>query len=342
MTAFRLLLLFASLLVLELGAVPAHAAFVPWAQFDGLATGPIDGQEGWYASSDLSLVTVDPANPGNQVLSIVTESNLLRRALAIPDGERRMVFLRLRVESQLNLSFGLSESVVPTQSDQFDVELSIDNESNQLRVNDGGIYRTLKYLASGGWYNFWIYIDGASDSIQLWVNDLPLRHAIDWDLQDADGLDRFAFRYSRARNLQTFYIKTGGGSGVGGPLYLDDIFVEDVEGVLNLTNPLTDVVAVEEPRPPARPQLEWQGPNPFANRTVLGIVLPAPADAHLTVHDLAGRCVATLHRGPLAAGRHELGWDGRGDAGQPLAAGLYVLRFDAAGSGESRRVVLLR
>ena len=36
-----------------------------------------------------------------------------------------------------------------------------------------------------------------------------------------------ADRYASAGDLVNFYIKTGGGSGQQGPLYVDDIFLED-------------------------------------------------------------------------------------------------------------------
>ncbi|MFO7654456.1 MAG: FlgD immunoglobulin-like domain containing protein [Candidatus Krumholzibacteriia bacterium] len=81
-------------------------------------------------------------------------------------------------------------------------------------------------------------------------------------------------------------------------------------------------------------------PNPFNPRTVLAFELPEPAPVALAVHDAAGRRVRTLLIGPLAAGRHELVWDGRDDGGRPLASGVYQGRLQA-GSRTSRATLTL-
>ena len=59
----------------------------------------------------------------------------------------------------------------------------------------------------------------------------------------------------------------------------------------------------------------------------------------LGVYDLSGRLVRTLADGERAAGEHVIEWDGRDDARISLAAGVYFVRFDAAGVREMRKVV---
>jgi agmatine/peptidylarginine deiminase len=83
-------------------------------------------------------------------------------------------------------------------------------------------------------------------------------------------------------------------------------------------------------------------PNPFRDATRFSFELRDPDRASLAVHDVAGRIVRRLADGPLAAGRHEIAWDGRDDAGRPVAGGVYYFRLRAAGLVYSRPVVLAR
>lgn len=86
------------------------------------------------------------------------------------------------------------------------------------------------------------------------------------------------------------------------------------------------------------------GPNPSAS--TIAIVLTNPAaravGARVTVHDLAGRRVATLLDGPAAPGLTTLTWDGRGLDGRAAAAGVYHVRAEIAGITLSRRIALVR
>ena len=70
--------------------------------------------------------------------------------------------------------------------------------------------------------------------------------------------------------------------------------------------------------------------------------LPMAGEARLEVFDLAGRRVAEVHRARLDAGRHTLRWDGRGDAGDALAPGVYLARASAGGASAITRVVRVR
>ena len=83
-------------------------------------------------------------------------------------------------------------------------------------------------------------------------------------------------------------------------------------------------------------------PNPFREQTTLGYTLPDAADVRLTVYDVLGRRVRTLVAKPQAAGTYTVTWDGRGAAGAPAAAGVYLVRLDAGRSAATGRLVLVR
>ena len=46
--------------------------------------------------------------------------------------------------------------------------------------------------------------------------------------------------------------------------------------------------------------------------------------------------------GRVAAGDHRVAWDGRDDGAAEVASGVYVVRLEAAGQVESRRVLVLK
>lgn len=61
----------------------------------------------------------------------------------------------------------------------------------------------------------------------------------------------------------------------------------------------------------------------------------------LTIYDISGRAVQTLHSGELEAGSHTFTWNGT-DGGVPSPAGVYMARIVMPGGGHSvRRIVLL-
>ena len=93
---------------------------------------------------------------------------------------------------------------------------------------------------------------------------------------------------------------------------------------------------------PAVPRLEQARPNPFNPRTCLAFTLPREAMARLVVFDLSGRVVRILIDAPLAAGRHEVVWDGCDARGCAVASGGYVARLDAAGVTCTSRLELVR
>jgi len=86
----------------------------------------------------------------------------------------------------------------------------------------------------------------------------------------------------------------------------------------------------------------WFGPtypNPSTGQVTFRIDLPAAADLHIVILDVAGRVVDDL-RDRLEAGRHALPWDAQGRAGR---SGIYFARLEVDGRpAGTRRLVVLR
>ena len=93
---------------------------------------------------------------------------------------------------------------------------------------------------------------------------------------------------------------------------------------------------------PDRTQLAQNAPNPFNSQTILSYFLHAPGPARIEVFALSGQRVAVLQQGPQQAGYHRLRWDGRDDAGRPVASGAYLYRLMTDETVLTRKLILLR
>jgi len=83
-------------------------------------------------------------------------------------------------------------------------------------------------------------------------------------------------------------------------------------------------------------------PSPFPHETRFAISLPRAEEVELSVHDLAGRRVATLFRERLDAGTQVFRWTGTDDGGARVGDGIYFIHARAAGREATRKVVMLR
>ncbi len=67
--------------------------------------------------------------------------------------------------------------------------------------------------------------------------------------------------------------------------------------------------------------------NPFVAEARLAATLPAAGGVDLAVFGIDGRLVRRLMRGQQSAGRHDVVWSGRDEAGRSVPAGLYFARL---------------
>jgi endonuclease I len=83
-------------------------------------------------------------------------------------------------------------------------------------------------------------------------------------------------------------------------------------------------------------------PNPFNPSTVIRYELNVAGPVELSIYDLAGRLVDTVFTGEETQGRHEHTWQGRDEAGRPVATGVYVYRLRAGDVSETKRMTLAK
>ncbi len=83
-------------------------------------------------------------------------------------------------------------------------------------------------------------------------------------------------------------------------------------------------------------------PNPFAASTRVSFAMPAKGAARLVVTDVAGRTIRTLFEGTAEAGRRDVNWDGRDDAGRTVSSGVYFFRIESEGRVRTIKGTLLK
>ena len=130
---------------------------------------------------------------------------------------------------------------------------------------------------------------------------------------------------------------TLGGQGGGSPLQMeandffgatlnDQMFVDDYRVVGDTT-----VVGVDEKNPliPDVFALEQNYPNPFNPSTTIRYALPKDAFVTLKIYNILGQEIISLREEMQNVGFHNVIWNGRNNAGQTIASGVYFYRLEA-------------
>ena len=93
---------------------------------------------------------------------------------------------------------------------------------------------------------------------------------------------------------------------------------------------------------PAVTAITGAAPNPFNPSTCISFALPEAGPCRVMLLDVAGKKVRTLVQERLEAGRHSVTWDGRNDAGRPMASGVYVVSLEASGRSDRLKITLVK
>ncbi|MBU1947815.1 MAG: T9SS type A sorting domain-containing protein, partial [Candidatus Eisenbacteria bacterium] len=83
-------------------------------------------------------------------------------------------------------------------------------------------------------------------------------------------------------------------------------------------------------------------PNPAAGAATLSFAIPKSGKADLQIFAPDGSLIRTLARGQQPAGLHSIKWDGRDNAGRPVASGVYFYRLTTDEFKPSGRLILTR
>lgn len=93
--------------------------------------------------------------------------------------------------------------------------------------------------------------------------------------------------------------------------------------------------------PTRRTGLYGSYPNPCSEGAHISLSVAGRDRADLQLFDITGRRVRTIFQGSLAAGFHEVAWDGTDDAGHRVAAGTYFYRLSCGDAVHTRRLIVV-
>ena len=140
----------------------------------------------------------------------------------------------------------------------------------------------------------------------------------------------------------TLALRLRPGATAGGSVTVETGEFSATDGV-TLTSPVAGASSTGlGDKPTAHVALGSPRPNPSSGDARFAVELTTESDVLLSVHDISGRTVATLHRGRLAAGARDFVWRGVDDAGRRTPDGVYFVRLRVDGVVKSQRVTVLR
>ena len=93
---------------------------------------------------------------------------------------------------------------------------------------------------------------------------------------------------------------------------------------------------------PADYRLLGNYPNPFNPSTTIRYTLAGSSEVTLAIYNLRGESVRTLVNGFQAAGEQSAVWNGKDDAGEAVASGVYVVRLLAGPFSDARKITLAK
>ena len=105
----------------------------------------------------------------------------------------------------------------------------------------------------------------------------------------------------------------------------------------------TDAASMPEPVDQVhRTFFQVENPSAASGATKIDFGLEKTAGASLVIYDSAGRRVRSLVHETLPAGEYSRSWDGRGDQGQEVAAGVYFAKFQAGEKAFTEKIVVVK
>jgi len=115
-----------------------------------------------------------------------------------------------------------------------------------------------------------------------------------------------------------------------------------VEKPVDITPLVTDVARRPAMVSPESYLCVQNYPNPFNQQTLISFSLASAEQVQVTIYDSQGRLIRTLVQATLAAGNHELRWDGCDGRNRVLASGVYFYQLTAGDQIARNKLLLLR
>jgi flagellar hook assembly protein FlgD len=89
--------------------------------------------------------------------------------------------------------------------------------------------------------------------------------------------------------------------------------------------------------------LEQNYPNPFNPETKINFSLTKDSnEVELSIYNLKGQKVITLHKGEAIKGSYSISWDGKDENHKSAASGIYYYKLTAGKVSNIKKMILMR
>ena len=83
-------------------------------------------------------------------------------------------------------------------------------------------------------------------------------------------------------------------------------------------------------------------PNPFNDKTTIEFKLPGKTPVELKIYNILGQEIKTLVKTVEQEGTYKYVWDGKNKIGNPVAAGMYILRLQTPNENLIKKMIYLK
>ena len=242
------------------------------------------------------------------------------------------LFKKANVDSSPEMTYEVDFSILGTYYVWARVYAAVgEDNSFHAGLNSVATASKMEVTTYGAWT--WTNLNTKGKSATIGLTDVGENVINFWMREDGLIVDKIVL------TTDANFIPTGTGpaeSGriVLGPSVASSANSQDESSKTSITDSIEDV--------PTEFALEANYPNPFNPTTTIQYALPEDASVTLEVFDAMGRLVATLVNGQQPAGRYESQWNGRSDAGNTVASGMYLYRLRAGQFVQTRTMLLMK
>lgn len=93
---------------------------------------------------------------------------------------------------------------------------------------------------------------------------------------------------------------------------------------------------------PVKFQINQNYPNPFNPSTSIEYAIPYPNHVRVAIYNVLGQMVNKLVDEPQQSSKYKIVWNGRNDTGNPVASGIYILKFEAGEFQRTYKLILTK
>jgi hypothetical protein len=197
--------------------------------------------------------------------------------------------------------------------------LNPDNWDHFAATQDFEVELNVKY-----WVKFYLYENNLK--MKIWEGELDDEED-EWLLEATPDTARVSGKFTQFGVLSS-------DPNVTDRVEIDDVVVRLIEGA--------GAVEDEEEFVPGEFKLSNNYPNPFNPTTTIAFNLEKAGYTTISVYSVNGQLQRTVVSKQMSAGSHIVNFDGRDDAGDLLASGVYFYKLQSGEKSATKKMILIK